>query len=287
MSNRYDAMAGQLADGKTAGMTAIGSSIVASIVFPEYLLTPIQPSKSGLMLKILGRVPLQKIPTPSVLNLPVDSVTVGATNVPMRLALILTDTGAMCRACARLQDSADAGYCYAQDLEDQHRSVSEKTWQANDQKAFSGSFDSYYKSVRGTALLAEFSAMMTSVIAVLRYVQLAVSMVLSLILAIVAAIYLATFWFPPTAAFAQQLRTSFLPVARALRVIIRFLDEIMVQVGMTHAGIMASGTLLAAQYDDITLGDLRGTDILGDAGVEVMGDLLKKLTKGHVDILSD
>jgi hypothetical protein len=282
MSNTYDSMAGALSSGNELGNVALVSSLIACTVWPEHLLAPIPAAKSGILLSQLEkRVPVKTV------NLPVHgAVDVGPTNVPTRLALIRTDTGKMLQACSRIHESGSAGLRYLEELNKQYYSVSPATWESNDQAAYSKQLLDYRNSVQNTYCLAWETALLTSIVAVLRFVQLAIAAVIAGILAAMAIAYWALVFIPFTSAAAQSIRTAGTAIARTLPTIIRVMDEIMVKVGWVHAGILGVRTAQAAISDSMRLDDGEGFRVLGGAAVEVLGDLVKKLTKGQVNVLS-
>jgi hypothetical protein len=173
MSNTYDSMAGALASGNELGNIALVSSLIACTVWPEHLLAPIPAAKSGILLSQLEkRVPVKTV------NLPVHgAVQVGPTNVPTRLALIRTDTGKMLQACSRIHESGSAGLRYLEELNKQYYSVSPATWESNDQAAYSKQLLDYRNSVQNTYCLAWETALLTPIVATLRFLQLAIAAV--------------------------------------------------------------------------------------------------------------
>lgn len=283
MSNNYDSMAGSLSDGTRLGNVALGASVVAATVWPDVFLAPIPADKSGFLLKQLQRIPVKNVNLPGPTG---GMTTIGVTNVIVRLFMIRTDTGMMCQACSHIHESGNKGLDHLHELNNEYYSIRPTTWQANDQEAYSEQLRKYRDSVLNTYALAWETALLTSIVAVLRFIQLAVSALICGILAIMAGLYWATVFIPPLSGFAQAVRTAGTVIARFVPTIIRVMDEAMVMVGYAHAGLIGIRTGQAAISDSIRLGNGEGFRILGGAGVEVMNDFIKKISKGQVNVLS-
>ena len=57
------------------------------------------------------------------------------TSVPVRLKLIITDTGQMLQACSQLHESGSTGLAFLEELNEITYSITPDSWQANDQVA--------------------------------------------------------------------------------------------------------------------------------------------------------
>ncbi|WP_020577945.1 hypothetical protein [Actinopolymorpha alba] len=287
MSNAYDSMAGAFSSGKVLGWTAFGSSLVACSVWPELLL-PIPADKSGFLLNQLGKVGAKwNLNRSMSLGGQTITVTGGVlTSVPLRLKLIITDTGKMLEACSRIHESGSAGKTYLEALNDQYYSITPDVWQANDQEAYSERLRKYRDSVQNTYCLAWETAALTAVVGSLRFIQMAIACALAGVLAILAA----AFWIAVAIPFGQgvavSIRNAGQVIARMLPRVIRIMDEIMVKVGQAHAALVAVRTFQAGISDSIRLGDAEGYKDMGDAALETLGDMLKKLSKGQVNVLT-
>ncbi|HEX5597423.1 MAG TPA: hypothetical protein VFX61_15605 [Micromonosporaceae bacterium] len=276
MSNNYDSMAGAMSSGNELGEVALYSSLVACSVWPEHLLAPIPADKSGILLKQLQRIPTKDI----TVSLPTGSVaaSVGVTNVPARLFLIRTDTGKMLQACSMMHESGSAGHRFLEELDRQYYSISTGAWAANDQEAYSRELSKYRNAVQNTYCLAWETALLTSIVATLRFIQLAIAAALAGILAVMATAFWAVVFIPVVGqGLATSIRTAGMALARMLPTVIRMMDEIMVKVGWVHAGLLAVRTAQAAISDNMRLGDNKGFSDLGKGAGEVLDDLLKKL----------
>ncbi|REF38285.1 hypothetical protein [Thermasporomyces composti] len=198
------------------------------------------------------------------------------TSVPSRLRLIITDTGAMLRACAEIDRAAETARRYLEDLNQQYYSVTPMVWSANDQEAFAERLRKYRDSVVNTCCLAEESAMLTAVIATLRFVQHAVTAVLAGTLAVLAAAFWVAMAVPGGQPVATSIRSSGTPLANTLPRIVRIMDEVMVRCGQVHASLLAIRTLEAGISDEIRLEDGGGmSDVLRSAGL-TLGDVVEK-----------
>lgn len=285
MGNNYDSMAGALSSGKTLGYTAFVSSVVACSVWPE-LLQPIPAAKSGMLLKTLEKH-VHKIPGSSkTMTLPGGSYLGGlsghaswadvVTSVPSRLRLIITDTGAMLRACSEIDQAAETARVYLDELNAQYYSIRPNVWSANDQEAFSERLGKYRQSVVNTCCLAEEAALMTAVIGTLRFVQHAVTAVLAGILAALAAAFWIAMAIPFGQGVAASIRSAGTPLANMLPRIVQIMDQTMVMCGLAHASLLAIRTLQAGISDEIRLEDGGGmSDVLKAAGL-TLGDIAEK-----------
>ncbi|MET9022377.1 hypothetical protein ABZV93_20585 [Actinopolymorpha sp. NPDC004070] len=287
MANAYDSMAGAFSSGETLGKTAFMSSIVACSVWPELLL-PIPADKSGILLKQLQRVG-QKWKLNRSVSLGGQTLTVTGgvlTSVPVRLKLIVTDTGKMLQACSRIHESGSAGKRYLEDLNGLYYSITPEVWQANDQAAYSERLRKHRDSVQNTYCLAWETAALTAVVGSLRFAQMAISCVLAGILAIMAAAFWIAMAIPFGQGVAVSIRNAGQVIARMLPRIIRLMDEIMLRVGQAHAALVALRTLEAGVSDSIRLGNGEGYKDMGDAAIRAAGDLVEKLKRKQLAVLT-
>ena len=287
MGNNYDSMAGALSSGESLGYTAFVSSIVACSVWPE-LLQPIPAAKSGLLLKTIERH-VSKIPRAgNTMSLPGGSYLGGlsghaswadvATSVPIRLRLIITDTGTMLRACSEIDQSAEQARRYLDELDRHYYSISEDVWRANDQEAYCERLRKHRDSVVNTCCLAEEAAMLTAVIGTLRFVQHAITAVLAGILAVLAAAFWIAMAIPFGQAAAASIRSAGTAIANMLPRIVQVMDEAMVMCGLAHASLLGIRTLQAGISDELRLADGGGmSDLLG-AGGATLADVAEKFT---------
>ncbi len=287
MGNNYDSMAGALSSGESLGYTAFVSSIVACSVWPE-LLQPIPAAKSGLLLKTIESH-VSKIPRAgNTMSLPGGSYLGGlsghaswadvATSVPIRLRLIITDTGTMLRACSEIDQSAEQARRYLDELDRHYYSISEDVWRANDQEAYCERLRKHRDSVVNTCCLAEEAAMLTAVIGTLRFVQHAITAVLAGILAVLAAAFWIAMAIPFGQAAAVSIRSAGTAIANMLPRIVQVMDEAMVMCGLAHASLLGIRTLQAGISDELRLADGGGmSDLLG-AGGATLADVAEKFT---------
>ena len=285
MGNNYDSMAGALSSGETLGTTAFISSIVACSVWPE-LLQPIPADKSGLLLKMLQEH-VKKIPAAGrTMSLPGGSYLGGlsghaswadvATSVPVRLRLIVTDTGKMLQACSEIDQSAQAARRYLAELDDHYYSISPDVWQANDQEAFSERLRKHRDAVVNTCCLAEEAAMLTAVIGTLRFAQHAITAVLAGILAVLSVAFWIAMAIPFGQGVAASIRSAGTPIANMLPRIVQIMDEAMAVCGKVHAGLLGIRTIEAGISDEIRLEDGGGMSDLLSAGGTTIADIADK-----------
>lgn len=278
-------MAGALSSGQTLGHTAFISSLVACSVWPE-LLQPIPAAKSGMLLKQIEKH-VDKIPrAKNTINLPGGDYLGGlsghatladvATSVPIRLRLIVTDTGTMAQACSEIDQSAEAGRRYLEELNQHFYSISPDVWAQNDQESYSERLRKERDAVVNTCCLAEEAAMMTAIIATLRFIQHAISAVLCGILGVLAAAFWVAMAIPGGQGAAASIRSAGTPIANMVPRIVQIMDQTMVACGLAHAGILAARTLQAGISDELRLEDGGGlSDLLG-AGGETLADIAEK-----------
>lgn len=289
MSNPYDSMEGVVSSGEAFGNIAFYSSLAACTAFWE-LLMPVPAAKSGLMLnslqKIATRASNKGMRPTRVIRLPKSASIVTQiiptdvmTSVPVRLFLIKTDTGAMMRACSKMHESAKIGGDLHDELEQHAQSITDQQWQADDQQAFSRLLTSHRVGILGTSHLGYVNAAMTGTVAMLRFVQLSISMALMVFLAAMAIVFWALMLIPVVGqGTAMSFRTSLKPVVEIARKVIQTMDEIMVKVGWAHAGIVGLMTLNAAGTDAYKIGDIEGGGWanLGRSGVDIVKDIAEK-----------
>ncbi|GAB3426673.1 hypothetical protein [Flindersiella endophytica] len=285
MGNNYDSMASGLSSGKALGETAFYTCLVACTVWPE-LLQPIPAAKSGMLMKqiesMAGKIPRAK----NTMNLPGGSYLGGlsghasfqdiATSVPIRLRLIVTDTGQMLRACSEIDQSAEEGRRYVEALNHHYYSISPDVWNQNDQKAYSERLRKDRDAAVNTACLAEEAAMMTAIIATLRFAQHAISAALCGVLAAGAAAFWVAMCIPFGQGVAASIRSALTPVANMLPRIIQIMDEAMTMAGLAHASLLGVRTLQAGISDEIRLDDGGGLKDLLGAGGDTIGDIADK-----------
>jgi hypothetical protein len=286
MSNAYDGMASQFANGKSFGENAFIASIVASTVFWE-LLAPVPAGGSGVLLsqaqKWKDKFPRKTVKADSFLggsgelSAGLDSIT----NVPSRLRLITTDTGKMLQACSRMHESAQLGRRCLDELGRIDAGVTSDDWQGKDEKAFRERFEKYRNSLEGTCSLAETGAVMTAAIGTMRYIQLTIAFAMTTVLAAAAVAWWAVVWIPVVGqGMAATIRAMGTPFAQMLRTVIQTMDQIMVAFGVAHITLSVVLTLREATTDSVRLGSGAGMqDLLGAASTTV-GDLLRKVTGG-------
>ena len=70
-----------------------------------------------------------------------------------------------------------------------------------------------------------------------------------------------------------------------LKTVIQTMDEIMI-VGQGAAGTMAARTVEAGVSDTIRLGKNEGMKDLGGSAIDVLGDMLTRLSKGKITDMS-
>lgn len=278
MSNTYDSMSGGLSSGKSLGEAAFVASLVACSVWPELLL-PVPAAKSGFLLNSMEKLASNGWLTKS-LSIQGQATSIGGmlTSVPMRVKLIVTDTGQMLQACSQLHESGSTGLTFLEELNEITYSITPESWQANDQVAYSEKLLSYRNSVQNTYCLAQESAM----IATLRFAQMAIA-------AVLAAMAVA-FWIamavPFGQPFAMSIRTFGTSLVTMLKTVIQTMDEIMLMVGQGASAIMAARTVEAGISDSIRLGENEGMKDLGGSAIDVLGDMLTRLSKGKITDLS-
>lgn len=289
MSNPYDSMASVASPGEAFGNTAFYSSLVACTAFWE-LLMPVPAAKSGLMLnslqKIATRASNKGMRPTRVIRLPKSASIVTQiiptdvmTSVPVRLFLIKTDTGAMLRACSKMHESANIGKDLYDELVEHGDSVTDEVWKADDQESFSRLLTSHRAGILGTSHLGYVNAAMTGTVAMLRFVQLSISMALMVFLAAMALVFWALMLIPIVGTgTAMSFRTSLKPVVEIARKVIQTMDEIMVKVGWAHAGIVGLMTLNAAGTDAYKIDGIEGQgwSNLGQSGVDIVKDIADK-----------
>lgn len=278
MGNNYDSMAGAFSSGKALGMTAFGCSLVACSVWP-LLLRPIPAAKSGLLLKYLEKLS-KKVPGSNRTVAGIPGATMGGmvTNVPARLMLIITDTGAMLQACSAIDESGAKGRDFLEVLNKQYYSIGPTAWEANDQKEYQKRLGQYRDSVVNTCCLAEEAAMLTAIVGSLRFAQHLITSILTGILAVLAAVFWAVVFIPVVGqAWAASIRTAGTALANMLPTIIRVMDEIMAKVGLAHASLLAVRTGQAGISDEMRLKDGGGLGDLGGAGGSILVNLWGKI----------
>lgn len=289
MSNPYDSMAGAVGPGKEFGQIAFVSSLVACSAFPELLL-PVSAAKSGILLKqVLERAASQASrrvsrttrvirfgKSESIVTqfMPTDALT----SVPMRLFLIRTDTAKMMEACSKIHESATLGSQLYDELREHGDSITDENWKAEDQQEFSRLLTSHRAGILATAQLGYVTAAMTSVVAMLRFIQLTVAMAIMVALAAMAV----TFWILMAIPFGQgaamSIRNFGRPLIKTVQTIIRVMDEIMIKVGWAHAGLVGVMGLNAAAVDGYKVGEIEGGgwENLGQSAVDIVGNMLEK-----------
>lgn len=282
MSNTYDSMSGGLSSGKSLGEAAFVASLVACSVWPELLL-PVPAAKSGFLLNSMEKLASNGWLTKS-LSIQGQATSIGGmlTSVPMRVKLIVTDTGQMLQACSQLHESGSTGLTFLEELNEITYSITPESWQANDQVAYSEKLLSYRNSVQNTYCLAQESAMIAAIVATLRFAQMAIA-------AVLAAMAVA-FWIamavPFGQPFAMSIRTFGTSLVTMLKTVIQTMDEIMLMVGQGASAIMAARTVEAGISDSIRLGENEGMKDLGGSAIDVLGDMLTRLSKGKITDLS-
>ncbi|MEQ7124083.1 hypothetical protein ABN034_06120 [Actinopolymorpha sp. B11F2] len=299
MSNSYDSMAGAVGPGKEFGEIAFYSSLAACSAFPELLL-PVSAAKSGILLgalqRISGQVSKRATRTTRVIRLgkaesivsdwmPSDSLT----SVPMRLALIRTDTAKMMEACSMIHESAKLGSQLYDELQQHGDSITEQNWKAADQEEFARLLTVHRAGILATAQLGYVTAAMTGVVAMLRFLQLTIAMAIMVALAAMAI----TFWILMAIPFGQgaamTIRNFGRPLIKTVQTIIRVMDEIMIKVGWAHAGLVGVMGLNAAAVDGYKIGEIEGGgwQNLGDSAVDIVGNMLEKYKRAGLKGLSN
>jgi hypothetical protein len=286
MGNPYQGMVGALAPGRALGYAAFGSSVVACAAFPQLLL-PIPADNSGVMLKLMGKLGGSNAPVLSRSLGFAESATVGGvlTSVPVRLKLISTDTGQMMRAVATTYDSGEKGHDYWVELERLSVQVQPSTWEAGDQEEFQKKFADYMQAVLNTYCLEWDVALITSIVCVLRFVQLTIASVMAGILAVMSITAIAALCIPIFGwSYFVAIVEAGQPVADALRTVIQVMDQVMVTVAMAAGAIVAVRTVQAAVSDDMRL-DTEGAGLgdLGQSVISLLGDMVDKYSKGITD----
>ena len=286
MGNPYQGMVGALSPGQGLGYAAFGSSVVACAVFPQLLL-PIPADKSGLMLKTMAKLGSSNAPGMSrSLGFAANATAGGVlTSVPVRLKLITTDTGQMMQAVATTYDSGEKGHDYWRELERLSLQVGPSTWSAADQEAFAEKLSDYMQAVLNTYCLEWDVALVTSVVCVMRFVQLSIAAVMAGILAIMAVTALAALAIPVFGwGYFVAIAQAGQPLANALRTVIQVMDQIMVTVAMAAGAILSVRTAQAAISDDMRLDtDGAGLGDLGQSVIATLGDMVDKYSKGLSD----
>ena len=122
---------------------------------------------------------------------------------------------------------------------------------------------------------------MTSAVAMLRFMQLLISMVIMVALAAMAVAFWILMAIPFGQGAAMTIRNFGRPLIKTVQTIIRVMDEIMVKVGWAHASAIGVMGLLAAGVDSYEVGEIEGQgwENLGQSAVETVSDLLKKYTQ--------
>ena len=286
MGNPYQGMVGALSSGQALGYTAFGSSIVACAVFPQLLL-PIPADKSGVMLKMMAKLGSSNVKGLSRSLGFAENATAGGvlTSVPVRLKLISTDTGQMMQAVATTYDSGEKGHDFWQELQRLSLQVEPSTWAAEDQQAFESKLADYMQAVLNTYCLEWDVALVTSVVCVLRFVQLSIAAVMTGILAVMAVTALAALAIPIFGwSYFVAIAEAGQPLANALRTVIQVMDQVMVTVAMAAGAILAVRTAQAAISDDMRLDtDGAGLGDLGQSLISTLGDMVDKYSKGLTD----
>jgi hypothetical protein len=215
------------------------------------------------------------------------NATVGGalTSVPVRLKLISTDTGQMMQAVASTYDSGEKGHDYWQDLERLSVQVGPSTWSAEDQEAFAAKLSDYMQAVLNTYCLEWDASLVTSVVCVLRFVQLTIAAALAGALAIMAVTALAALAIPVFGwSYFVAIAEAGQPLANALRSVIQVMDQIMVTVAMAAGAIVTVRTAQAAISDDLRLDtDAAGLGDLGRSVIATLGDMVDKYSRGLSD----
>lgn len=280
--NPYQGMVGGLSAGETLGNVAMVSSLVACTVWPE-LLAPVPAAKSGLLLKYLGKLgAVDKAPMNKTIAFAGNAQAGGLlTSVPMRLMLIRTRTDQMMQAIATLYDSGEKGHTFALDLYDQIDSVTPTTWQAEDQAATSKRLSQFGKASLNTYCLEWDTALVMSIVCILRFAQLSIAAILAGILAALAIAYWAVVWIPFFGqGAAATIRGIGTVLAKVLRTVVRVMDEVMVKVALAAGSIVLARVAQAAVSDDMRLDtDGAGWGDLGESVIGTLDDMVKKYNK--------
>lgn len=297
MSNPYDSMVGFVSQGKTFSTIAFASCLVACTAYPE-LLMPLPATKSGFLLKNLEKsamgggktmgIPIPGMPkgTSRAIGLPKSvrvvtdaSKSQMALGFPMRIFMIRTDTAAMMKACSHIHEAAEVANKLSKEIRQHGDTITEQTWQADDQKVFAKQIDMYRISIDATMQLGYVNAALTAVVATLRFIQITICMALMGALAILAVAFWALIFIPFCQGAAMSIRNAGRPIYQIARKLVPLMEQIMVYTGWAQSGASAALTLNAAAVDSYKVGDIEGGggwQALGNSAVATVGDLLKK-----------
>lgn len=298
MGNAYDLMASKVSWGNGLGQTATISAFGAAAVFWE-MWTPIPSEKSGLLLNALGTMGggggrmggmWGKIPV----KLPNVGAAKAALGLPQRIALIRTDTQKMMEACSQIHEAAKAASELSAEIVRHGSSITEQNWKADDQQEFSKQLDMYRISLDATKQLGYVSAALTAVVALLRFIQLAICAALMVALAALAIAWVAamaaSWFFGVGAGIAAQIRVWANRLIDLARKAVPVMEAIMVYVGLGHVAILTLMTANAAAVDSYKIGDIEGGggwDALGDAAIRAVEDLWEKYKRKGLKGLPD
>ena len=144
----------------------------------------------------------------------------------------------------------------------------------------------YRNSVQNTYCLALESAMIAAIVATLWFAQMAIAAVLTGVLAAMAVAFWIAMAIPFGQGFAMSIRTFGTLMVTMLKTVIQTMDELMIVVGQGASAIMAARTLEAGISDTIRLGKNEGLMDLGGSAINVLGDMLSRLSKGQITDLS-
>lgn len=284
MSNPYDGMASGFSSGEALGWTAFVGSIAACTVWWD-LMMPVPAANSGLLLKNMEKFGNKLSKSDSVVGLAGNGMQL-MTNVPMRLKMIITDTGKMLEACGKVHESGVAAQRYVDELDHLLKSITPEVWQGDDQAKFQERLEKLKARAEGHVSLATLTAALTAVVGTLRFIQLAIAAALAGALGVMSVAYWVAMAIPFGQGVAQGIRAAGVGLSRMLPNIIRVMDEIMVKVGQAHVACAAALVAFEAIADSVQLDNADSLKDLGGAAVETVGDIAKKLSKGQIAVLS-
>ncbi|GAA2760136.1 hypothetical protein [Actinopolymorpha rutila] len=299
MGNTYDSMAGAVSSGKDLGQVAFISSMIASTLAFWELWTPMPSEKSGILLNALGTMGGGGGKMAGIWGkaAPVKLPGVGAAKValgmPPRLALIRTDTATMMDACSKVHEAAKVASQLSADVVKHGSTITEQTWKAKDQEQFGEQLDMYRISLDATKQLGYVTASLTAVVAMLRFIQLAIAAALMTVLAALAVAWVAAMamsWaFGIGAGVAATIRSIGTPLVRISQKIVPVMEAVMVMVGLGHVAICTLMTANAAAVDSYKIGDIGGGgwDSLQDTGLRAVEDLLEKYKRKGLKAIPD
>jgi len=115
---------------------------------------------------------------------------------------------------------------------------------------------------------------------------MAIAAVLTGVLAAMAVAFWIAMAIPFGQGFAMSIRTFGTLMVTMLKTVIQTMDELMIVVGQGASAIMAARTLEAGISDTIRLGKNEGLMDLGGSAINVLGDMLSRLSKGQITDLS-